>query len=112
MTVAVTRLFDPVQVANSTTTYYTCPSKTTVILRRLVACNTDSSARTLTVYMVENGGSAGNSNMAIDAENLTVNQTWVAAELEGLVLTAGDTIQMVASSASAITVHASGTVIT
>jgi len=112
MTVAITRLLDPVQVANSTTTYYTVASKTTVVLRRLVVCNTDTSTRTLTVYLVENGGSAGNSNMAIDAQNITPNETWLAAELEGLVLTAGDTIQMVASSASALTVHASGTVIT
>ena len=97
------QIIAPVQIAASTTTYYTVPTKNTALISRLTFTNTDTSARTITVYFVPSAGTAGNDNMLVDAQSIPVDTTWICQEAEGHILPAGATIQMIASSASKIT---------
>jgi hypothetical protein len=65
------------QLTASSATLYTAPSKTTptgstqgALLKSIILCNTDTSARTVTIYVVESGGSAAD-NRAI-LKDLTI----------------------------------------
>ena len=99
--------------AASATTEYTVPSSTRTIIDKFTVTNTDSSARTLTVYLVPNGQVVGDEYMIIDALTVPDSATTSGAvlditELKGHVLESGDTIQVLGSVASKLVIRCSG----
>lgn len=101
------KLITPVQLSTATAIYYTVPTGTRTTITNLLLHNTSALPVEVTIYLVQSGGSAGAANQAwkltIPSQNARplyelVNQT----------LAAGDTIQLVASTASAVTLHLSG----
>lgn len=112
MTTVAAPLFDPVQLANTATTYYTGAEKTNTIIKKLTFTNTDTSNRTVTVYIVPSGGSADATTTLISAKVLIPGETWECFEAEGHVIEPAGTLQMVASAATAITAIGSGVKIT
>jgi|DEB0MinimDraft_3_1074331.scaffolds.fasta_scaffold02623_5 hypothetical protein len=86
-------------VSNSATTIYTSSgsSATTVIF----FMNNDASARTLDVYVVPNGGSAGTSTQIIKNLSIDAADTYIL-NIEKIVLSNGDTIQATASAINSI----------
>lgn len=92
-------------------TLYTAPSTSTPIgsiarakLHNVTFCNTDSSARTITLYLVASGGSAGTSNTVIAAASIPAGKTWTFdAGAFGIPLANGETIQGKASVTSVVT---------
>jgi len=86
-------------VSNSATTIYTSSgnSATTVIF----FMNDDASARTLDVYVVPNGGSAGTSTQIIKNLSIDAADTYIL-NIEKIVLSNGDTIQATASAINSI----------
>lgn len=112
MTVVAKRLVSNVQLANSTTTYYTVAAGVKTILKKLTFTNNDSSNRLINVYVVDSGGSPGDASLLINAKYLFPGQTWDCFELSGHVMHTGDTLQMDSDAATAVTVRVSGVEIT
>lgn len=82
-------------IETSINTFYTVDSHERIIMKTIDICNTTSSPITVTLYLVPNGSSASSSNMLIPGIIIgaTVMFQWSGAQ----VLSAGDTIQAVAS---------------
>lgn len=100
------------QIASgSKTTLYTVPASTVGIVRDMVIVNTTGTDRTIEVWLVPNGGSAGDDNCIIAGVPVWANdhlhwRGWQVLD------TAGDTIQAEAEAASAITITVSGAEVT
>ena len=92
-------------VSPTLTTVYTTPAARRTIVKTLDMCNTTTGAITVSVYLVESGGTAGAANKLVSNITLPANgyYQWTGAQ----VLHAGDTIQA-SSSAVGITINISG----
>lgn len=99
------------QLSNSNGTLYTAPSDTSptgstqgAILKTLVLCNTDSSTRTVTIYVVESGGSAAANRMILSVMPIAAGQTLELFYADDeFPLDSGESIQGLASTASVVT---------
>ena len=111
MAVTVKKLIASQQVANSTTTYYTATNVKTII-DKFTVCNPTAGAATITVYLVDSGGSAGDSETIISAKSVGAGETYTFPEIVGHTLNASDFIQCIASAATTLTLRASGREIT
>ena len=105
------------QLSNSSGTLYTAPSGTIAgassqkaILREIWLSNTDTSTRTVTLYVVENGGSAAD-NRALLKDVTIAAKTMYRIECE-CVLESGETVRGLADSASKVTYRLSGEALT
>lgn len=103
-----TRPFEPytyVQsqtVAGTAETLYTVPASTVATVE-VEFVNNSATSRTVTAYVVENGGSAGNGNVILF--EVTAGRRGVGIRVGPYVLEAGATVQALCSSADAITGH-------
>lgn len=95
------------QLAVSNATYYTATNVKTII-DKMTLCNTTAGAITVTIDIVDSGGSAGVSERVISARSIAAGETYRCPEVVGHILNAGDTIQGLASAATSITIRASG----
>jgi hypothetical protein len=101
----------------SSTTLYTAPSAPTVAnsvgqnpkahIKQIRVTNTDTSARTFTLYLVPSGGSVGATNTIHSAVTIAANTDYIYDGLEDI-LEAGDTIRGLASVTSVVCVSISG----
>jgi hypothetical protein len=96
---------DGVAIASSTTTYYTVPSSGVAVaeILTITLVNTDSVARNVDVYLVENGGSAGVATKIWDdtlqpGERVTIDGPWFLA--------ASGTLRAVAAVAAVVSLRA------
>lgn len=102
----------PSKVAESSqTTQYTAVNCKTVI-DKFTATNTSASNATLSVNLVTSGGSAGVSNLIVDARSIAPNETYTFPELVGQSLEPDGFISTIAGTASALTIRCSGREIT
>lgn len=111
MTMTPTRLVNGSQIAASATTYYTASDGKT----RIDACaltNTTAGAVTVTMYLVPSGGSASASNCILSARSIPAGTTFNVTSAIGQWLDTGGTLQALASSATSVTLVASGVVYT
>ena len=108
MTVTPKKLFTPALLTTSAATYYTVPTSTKTVLKKVTFTNNDTVPRTVTLYLVETGGSAGNSNIIVNAKAIAPGETYEAYEVEGHIMNAGDFIRALASQASIVTIQISG----
>ena len=67
---------------------------------------------TISVNLVNFGGSAAASNLVIDARTIAPDETYTCPELVGQVLEAGQFISTLASAATSLTIRCSGREIT
>lgn len=109
MTVTAKTLIDPLQAAAAQTALYTSPAtgKGTII-DKFTGTNTTGTAATLTVNLVKLAGAAGAANVISSARTISPGESYTFPELVGHVLGAGDFISVLAGTAAAITVRASG----
>lgn len=105
-------LFNPLQAGTGEATQYTTPAGTRTIIDKFTGTNTTGAAATLTVKLVPNAGAPGASNTISSAKTLAAGETYTFPELVGHVLNTGDYISTLASTATAITIRASGREIT
>lgn len=97
----------PAQIAATATIYYTVGANKKARVLNLTVCNSTGSARTYTIHRVPSGGTASATNMVISARPIAAGETQLVRELIGKVLAAGDTIQALADSASAVSIDGS-----
>jgi 3-deoxy-D-manno-octulosonic acid (KDO) 8-phosphate synthase len=111
MTVTVKVLIPAKQAENLQTTQYTA-TNAKAIIDKFTATNTSAGNVTLSVNLVTSGGSAGVSNLVVDARSIAPDETYTFPELVGQVLDAGGFISTIASAATSLTIRASGREIT
>ena len=105
-------LVEGVDVANSIAAVYTVPATLArVRVDNITFHNYSGGGVTLTVQIVESGGSTGNAKIVVDNVTIAANSTLEPSSvLHGL--NTGDTIQAVAGSATSINCRATGTTFT
>jgi len=95
----------PVQLADSATTIYEVPAGKRATVLSLLLCNTDSSARTVTLYKQISGDAVADDNAFLKSYSLDaaggIGHTWM--DKPGLTLTAGTKIVGIASVADKVT---------
>ena len=111
MSVTVKAIVPAQQLTNSNATYYTATNVRTII-DKMTLCNTTGGAVTVTVDLVDSGGSAGVSERVISALSINAGQTYTCPEVVGHVLNAGDSIQALCSASTSVTIRASGREVT
>lgn len=107
MAITPRRMVSGSQLTTSAATYYTATNVKAQI-QALTLTNTSAGAVTVTVYLVPDGGTAGDSNTVLDTKSINAGESYKVIEAIGQWLEAGGTIQALASSATAITLVASG----
>lgn len=95
------------QLTGTAATYYTAPANTRAIIRKLTFTNLDTSARTITVYLVPSGGIAGAANTLISAQSIGAGECYECFPAQGQVLQAAGSIQALADVAAKVTVQGS-----
>lgn len=98
------------QPGTTDTLLYTVPAATTAIVASIVVTNTTSSAATLTLAL-DAGGAITAANSVLAAESIPANTSLPSFPLRE-VLATGDTIRALQGTASALTVHIAGILIT
>lgn len=96
------RLFGPGLLTGSAVTKYTTPAGTTTVVKSILVCNTTGSAATLTMSI----GTDAAGTEIFTAKSFAANDTVVIPCW--IVLNAGDTIQALSGTASALNVSAFG----
>ena len=107
MAIIPKRLVDGSQIAASATTYYTATNVKTRI-DALSLTNTAATAINVTIYLVPSGGSASDSNIVLDARSVPAGGTYIPPGVIGQWIEAGGTLRAFASSATSVTLVASG----
>lgn len=91
---------------------YTTPVNAVTIIKRAVFTNTSGGVRTVTAHVVPSGQAASNATMLINGQGLAIppgaGSSYVAPELAGVVLGAGDTLQCFADAAAGVTLNVNG----
>lgn len=86
-----------IDTSPTVTTFYTVPVNTRALVTDIDICNTTAAALTVTVYLVESGGTPGAANTLIPTVTVAAYGMFPWHGLQ--VLNAGDTIQATASGA-------------
>ncbi len=111
MGVLVKALIPAKQAENAQTTQYTAVN-CRAIIDKFTATNTSAANVILSVNLVTSGGSAGVSNLIVDARSIAPDETYTFPELVGQVLESDGFISTIASAATSLTIRASGREIT
>ena len=111
MTVTVKVLIPAKQAENTQTTQYTATNCKTII-DKFTATNTTAGNVTISVNLVTSAGTAGVSNLIVDARSLAPDETYTFPELVGQALEPSGFISTIASAATSLTIRANGREIT
>lgn len=111
MTVSIRVLIPAKQVESSQTTQYTA-TNCKAIIDKFTATNTTAGNVTISVNLVTSGGSAATSNLIVDTRSIAPDETYTFPELVGQAIEPSGFISTIASSATSLTIRASGREIT
>lgn len=96
---------------NVQTTQYTASNCRTYI-DTFVATNNNAANQSISVHLIQSGGSAGNNNLIVNLRQIAPGESYTFPELVGQILADGSIISTYATAASAITIRCSGREIT
>lgn len=111
MTVTIKNIIPPKYAEAAQTAQYTainCKAR----IDKFTVTNSTASAATLSVNIIQSGGSASANNLIMSARSIQAGETYTCPELVGQVLESGAFISTIAGTASALTIRASGVEIT
>ena len=111
MAVTIKVLIPAKQAENAQTTQYTAVNAKAII-DKFTVTNTSAGNVTISVNLVTSSGSAGAANLILDARSIAPDETYTCPELVGQALESGSFISTIASSATSLTIRASGREIT
>jgi len=97
--------------SDSETTEYTTASGVRSIIDKFSAYNGSGSTVTVTVKLVSSGGSAGAANI-IESKSVQAGETWGFPHIVGHSLESGGFVSVIASTASAVVIRATGREVT
>ena len=104
-------LISPREATDTQIAQYTA-TNVRAIIDKFTVTNTSAGAETISVNLIESGGSAGNDNLIVNARAVAPGETYTCPELVGQILDAGGIISTIASASSALTIRCSGREIT
>lgn len=107
MTVTVKVLIPAKQAESTQTTQYTA-TNVKAIIDKFTVTNTSASNVTFSCNLVTVSGSAGASNLIIDARTIVPDETYTCPELVGQALDSGGFISTIAGAGTSLTIRASG----
>ena len=107
MTVTVKVLIPAKQAENAQTTQYTA-TNVKAIIDKFTVTNTSANNVTFSCNLVTVSGSAGASNLIIDARTIVPDETYTCPELVGQALDVGGFISTIAGAGTSLTIRASG----
>jgi hypothetical protein len=110
MTVTAKPLIPSKEMEAAQTTQYTAVN-CTAIIDKFTATNTSVANAVISVNLINSGGTAGNSNLIVDARSIAPNETYTFPELVGQTLAPGGFISTTGT-ATALTIRSSGREIT
>lgn len=99
-------------VGTVSTTLFTAPANTTVVVKRGVFSNTTAGAVSIVAYKVPNGGSPSGANQIITSQSVAANETYLTPEIADMVFTAGESFRALCDTGSALNFTASGYYVT
>jgi hypothetical protein len=99
------------QAENAQTTQYTADA-VKAIIDKMTVTNTSANNVTISVNLVNFGGSAAADNLVVDARTIAPGETYTCPELVGQALEAGQFISTLASATTSLTIRCSGREIT
>jgi hypothetical protein len=108
MTVYTKSLRGAKYAENAETTQYTAGTGVRTIIDKFTATNVTAGAVTLTVKIVDSGGTASADETIISAKSIAAGETYTCPEMTGQVLNAGDFISTIAGAATSIVIRISG----
>lgn len=98
----------PAKIAESAQTSQYTATNVTALIDKFTATNYSAGAETISVNLVTSAGTAGNGNLIVKTKSLQPAETYTFPELVGSAIASGGFISTIASSATAITIRASG----
>ena len=111
MTTTQTVLIEPKLAEDANTIQYTA-NGVNAIVDKFTVTNNGTTAATITINVVTNLGTAGASNRIVNARDIEVGECYTCPEMLGQVLVSEDYISTTASTATTLTIRASGREIT
>ena len=111
MTTSIKNIIPRQYAPNAQTTVYTATNCRTVI-DSFSATNQSAANVTISVNLVASGGTAGADNRVVKDRSIQPNETYIFPELTGQSLEPNGFISVIASSATSLTLSASGREIT
>lgn len=112
MTIRAVAIARNLQLPAAVGVQFTGPANTVTVIKRAVFTNTSAGVRTVTAHVVPNGAAVSNSTLLINGQSLAIppgaGSSYVAPELAGVVLNAGDTLQCFADAAASVTLTVNG----
>jgi hypothetical protein len=108
----IVKTFVPAKQLESTQVTQYIASSVKALIDKVTVTNTDTVNRSFSVWLVQQSGSASNSNLIIDDKTIVPGETYLCPELIGHELDPSAFIVTQASAASALTMRISGREIT
>lgn len=112
MAVTAKCIYEAAQLPAAATTIATAAANTRLIIDKLSVINTSAATVTVTVNVVQSGGSVATTNALINAYSLVQNGTYGCPEIVGHVLNPGDFVSVTASAATAVNARLSAREVT
>ena len=112
MSVTAKCLAQAAYVSSSGASIYAPAASTKAIIDKLTVTNVSGSDRTLSIYLVPSGGSAGDSNLIVKTATVTAGATSDFSQIQNQILNSGDQLYLLSSASSALVARASGREIT
>jgi hypothetical protein len=112
MTQTVKNIIPRKLAENVATIQYLTPSLGKCRIDKFTVTNSTGAAQTLSVNLVPVSGSASSSNIVLSARSIAAGETYACPEVVGQLLESLGFISTLASSATALTISATGTEIT
>lgn len=88
------QMFGATALTDTLQTLYSSPANKKTIISKLSFSNNAAVAATVTVHTVPAAGTPDDTNMVIKEKLLDIGESWSAYTVEGLVLKAGETLQL------------------
>ncbi len=101
--ITYTKLFEPTLISTSATEYYEVPAGNTLRAGRVRITNVTGTAATVSINAIPAAGSNADSNAVVKAYSIAANDF---KDFDLPIMKAGDTLEALAGTASALTIHA------
>ena len=110
MPVQTENIIPTVELTAADVSYYTAEALT--IIDKFTITSVSSAVRTVSVHVVEDGGTAGDENLIVNQKGVLPRDTIDLFELVGHTLKLGDSVLVQASAGGALNLRASGRIVT
>lgn len=101
------QLISPQELTATLAEYYESPAQKRVIISKMTIANVTAGVHTVQIHIVPAGGTANATNQLLN-KTLDTDQSFPVYQLEGQILSAGDTIWAKTGAASSVLLMASG----